>query len=110
MDIKNNSCGGSRLLKSDAIPPTIHGEIRDAVVLSGVTSVNGKTGVIALMAGDVGAVSYQEDQNLSEEQKRIARENIDAIDLQYVNTRDNIKWNRLGQDEGVTILLTGGNH
>ena len=53
MDIKNNSCGGGRLLKSDAIPPTIHGEIRDAVVLSGVTSVNGKTGVIALMAGDV---------------------------------------------------------
>lgn len=110
MDIKNNSCGGGRLLKSDAIPPTIHGEIRDAVVLSGVTSVNGKTGVIALMARDVGAVSYQEEQNLTDEQKRIARENIDAIDLQYVNTQDNIKWNRLGQDEGVTILLNGGNN
>lgn len=110
MDIKNNSCGGGRLLKSDAISPTIHGEIRDAVVLSGVTSVNGKTGIIALMAGDVGAVSYQEEQNLTDEQKRIARENIDAIDLQYVNTQDNIKWNRLGQDEGVIILLNGGNN
>lgn len=109
MGIIKNTYTNGRLLNDQPQASTIHGEVRDAIVLSGVTAVNGKTGILTLIASDVGAVSYNDSQGLTEEQKAIARTNIDAIDSEYVNTQDNLKWNKLGQDENVTILLTGGN-
>ena len=69
---------GSLVIRGQINNNDLHAEIRDAVVLSGVTSVNGKTNIVVLTADDVEAISYSKQQNLTPEQQLLARTNIGA--------------------------------
>ena len=77
---------GSLVIRGQINNNDLHAEIRDAVVLSGVTSVNGKTNTVVLTADDVEAISYSKQQNLTPEQQLLARTNIGAIDKGYVDS------------------------
>ena len=77
---------GSLVIRGQINNNDLHAEIRDAVVLSGVTSVNGKTNTVILTADDVEAISYSKQQNLTSEQQLLARTNIGAIDKGYADS------------------------
>lgn len=77
---------GSLVIRGQINNNDLHAEIRDAVVLSGVTSVNGKTNIVVLTADDVEAISYSKQQNLTPEQQLLARTNSGAIDKGYVDS------------------------
>ena len=76
---------GSLIIRGQINNNDLHAEIRDAVVLSGVTSINGKTNTVVLTADDVEAISYSKQQKLTPEQQLLARTNIGAVDEGYVN-------------------------
>lgn len=77
---------GSLVIRGQINNNDLHAEIRDAVVLSGVASINGKTNIVVLTADDVEAISYSKQQNLTSEQQLLARTNIGAIDKGYVDS------------------------
>lgn len=77
---------GSLVIRGQINNNDLHAEIRDAVVLSGVTSINGKTDIVVLTADDVEAISYSKQQNLTPEQQLLARTNTGAIDKGYVDS------------------------
>lgn len=80
---------GSLVIRGQINNNDLHAEIRDAVILSGVTSVNGKTNIVVLTADDVEAISYSKQQNLTPEQQLLARTNIGAVDTGYVDSVSN---------------------
>lgn len=85
---------GSLVIRGQINNNDLHAEIRDAVVLSGVTSINGKTNTVVLTADDVEAISYSKQQNLTPEQQLLARTNIGAVDKGYIDSViDNLEWN-----------------
>ena len=99
---------GSLVIRGQINNNDLHAEIRDAVVLSGVTSVNGKTDIVVLTADDVEAISYSKQQNLTPEQQLLARTNIGAVDKGYIDSViDNLEWNDLDQSQEDTIVLDG---
>ena len=55
----------------------------------GVKSVNGKHGDVVLNADDIGAVSYVDSQDLTDEQKLIAQQNI-GVDIHSVTDYRNL--------------------
>ena len=100
---------GSLVIRGQINNNDLHAEIRDAVVLSGVTSINGKTNTVVLTADDVEAISYSTQQNLTPEQQLLARTNIGAVDKGYIDSViDNLEWNDLDQSWEDTIVLDGG--
>ena len=100
---------GSLVIRGQINNNDLHAEIRDAVVLSGVASVNGKTNIVVLTADDVEAISYSKQQNLTPEQQLLARTNIGAVDKGYIDSViDNLEWNDLDQSQEDTIVLDGG--
>lgn len=100
---------GSLIIRGQINNNDLHAEIRDAVVLSGVTSINGKTNSVVLTADDVEAISYSKQQKLTPEQQLLARTNIGAVDEGYVNSViDNLEWNDLDQSQEDIIVLDGG--
>ena len=85
---------GSLVIRGQINNNDLHAEIRDAVVLSGVTSITGKTNTVVLTADDVEAISYSKQQNLTPEQQLLARTNIGAVDKGYIDSViDNLEWN-----------------
>ena len=100
---------GSLVIRGQINNNDLHAEIRDAVVLSGVTSINGKTNTVVLTADDVEAISYSTQQNLTPEQQLLARTNIGAVDKGYTDSViAKLQWNDLDQSQEDTIVLDGG--
>ena len=64
-------------------------KVPGAVFEYGVKSVNGKYGDVVLNADDIGAISYVDEQDLTEEQKLIAQQNI-GVDIHTVTDYRNL--------------------
>lgn len=72
--------------------------------------VHSKGSSLDLTASDIGAVSYEELQGLSDEQQQTARTNIDAVNPNYVETAiDDITLDEIDQNDIVQIVFSGGN-
>lgn len=71
---------------------------------------NEKGSTVNISASDIGAVSYEESQELDNEQQKLARTNINAVNPDYVKDAiDDITLDELDQNHAIQIILDGGN-
>ena len=65
---------------------------------------------VNITASDIGAVSYEEVQELDNEQQKLARTNINAVNPDYVkNAIDDITLDEINQNNVTQIVFNGGN-
>lgn len=65
---------------------------------------------VNITASDIGAVSYEEFQELNNEQQKLARTNINAVNPDYVkNAIDDITLDEIDQNNVIQIVFNGGN-
>lgn len=65
---------------------------------------------VNITASDIGAVSYEEFQELDNEQQKLARTNINAVNPDYVKTAiDDITLDETDQNNVTQIVFNGGN-
>ena len=65
---------------------------------------------VTITASDIGAVSYEEFQELNNEQQKLARTNINAVNPDYVkNAIDDITLDEIDQNNVIQIVFNGGN-
>lgn len=65
---------------------------------------------VNITASDIGAVSYEEVQELDNEQQKLARTNINAVNPDYVKTAiDDITLDEIDQNNVTQIVFNGGN-
>lgn len=71
---------------------------------------NEKGSSINVSASDIGAVSYEELQELNNEQQELARTNINAVNPDYVkDVVNDITLDEIDQDNDIQIVFNGGN-
>lgn len=65
---------------------------------------------VNITASDIGAVSYEEVQEIDNEQQKLARTNINAVNSDYVKTAiDDITLDEIDQNNVTQIVFNGGN-
>ena len=71
---------------------------------------NAEGSSVNITASDIGAVSYEEFQELNNEQQKLARTNINAVNPDYVkNAIDDITLDEIDQNNVIQIVFNGGN-